>query len=174
VYSVSDQHDLLHEGSCIVETLQEYILSVICIAVICGVLQFLVPKGTSTVLTKIISGLVVTITVLSPLVNEQMFDWDYQFDRIVLESTDAVAEGESTAMDLLKQRIKEETETYIITKASDLGVKMTANIELSSEYPNVPIAATMNGKISPYARKQLSACIAADLGIPEDKQIWIS
>lgn len=156
------------------DTLRQYILSIICIVVSCGVLQLLVPKGTIGTLFRVISGLAVTITVLSPLMNGEMLYWNYQFDRMISDSTIAVVEGQSTASELLKQRIREETESYILTKASDLKAEMNVDVDIASDYPNVPVAVTMKGKISPYAKKQLIAYIENDLAIPEEKQLWIS
>lgn len=156
------------------DTVRQYILSVICIAVVCGVLQMLIPKGTAAALFKVISGLAVTITVLSPIVNEQMLQWDYSFEHMVSDGTIAASDGQRAAGDLLKQHIREDTEAYILSKASDWGASIVVNIELASEYPNAPVAATMKGNISPYAKKQLSASLTGDLGIPEEKQIWIS
>lgn len=173
MYVAVDQYDLFYKGSCIVEALREYILSVICTAIVCGVLQILVPNGTSATLSKMISGLVITISVLSPVMNDHIIDWDNQFDHIISDSIFAVSAGENVASDLLKERIIKDTETYILTKASELGANLSAKVDLSSEYPNQPIAVTMKGNISPYLKKQLTANIVTELGIPEEKQIWI-
>ena len=156
------------------DTIRQYVLSVICIVICCGVLQLAVPKGTVGTLFRVISGLAVTITVLSPLLNGKMLYWNYQFDRIVSDSTIAISEGQNIASDLLKQRIKEETESYILTKASDLNVEMDVDVNLASDYPNTPVAVTMKGKISPYAKQRLATYIANDLAIPGENQIWIS
>ena len=76
MFVVSHQYDLLYERSRLVDTIRQYVLSVICIVICCGVLQLAVPKGTVGTLFRVISGLAVTITVLSPLLNGKMLYWN--------------------------------------------------------------------------------------------------
>lgn len=155
-------------------SLRAYILSVICAAVICGILQMLVPKGTVSTLIKVITGLVVVITALSPFINEEIFRWDLQFDRIVSDGSAAITAGQDAASELLKERIKEETESYILTKASAMGITLAAEVEVASDFPNAPERVILNGNVSPYGKQQLTSYLSSELGIPEENQKWIS
>lgn len=170
---VLDQHNLFYEGNCIMESIRQYILSVICVAVVCGVLQMLLAEGTAAALVRIISGLIVTITVLSPVVDENLLQWSVRFDHIMSDVDMAVTEGQTTASDLLKQRILKDTETYILTKAADLGASISVSVTLASDYPNAPESVIIKGEVSPYAKKQLEAYLAKDMGILEENQIWM-
>lgn len=155
-------------------SLRAYILSVICAAVICGILQMLVPKGTVSTLIKVITGLVVVITALSPLINEEILRWDLRFDRIVSDGSAAITAGQDAASELLRERIKEETESYILTKASAMGLTISAEVEVASDFPNAPERVTLNGHITPYRKQQLASYLSSELGIPEENQKWMS
>lgn len=155
-------------------SLRQYILTVICVATACGILQMLLSDGTAASLVKLISGLVVSISILSPLIKEEIFQWDLRFEEIMSDSSAVILQGEATASELIQKRIKEETEAYILTKASDMGVDIGLAVELGNEYPNVPEKLTIYGDVSPYVKRQLTATISKNLGIPEENQIWIS
>lgn len=156
------------------ESLRAYIMSVICAAVICGILQMLVPKGTVSTLVRVITGLVVVITALSPFINEEIFRWDLRFDRIVSDGSSAIIAGQDAASELLKERIKKETESYILTKASAMGLNLSVEVEVASDFPNVPESVILNGNVTPYGKQQLIAYLSSELGIPEENQKWMS
>lgn len=156
------------------DAIRQYILSVICMAIVCGIVQMLFPSGTVASVVKILSGLIVTIAVLSPLLQEKVLQWDLTFESIVSDGEAAVAEGQTAAEDALAQLIKEETQTYILNKASALGADITVEVQLRSEYPNEPASVTVRGAVSPYVKQQLANCLSQELGIAEEDQIWIS
>ena len=156
------------------ESLRAYILSVICAAVICGIIQMLVPKGTVSTLIKVITGLVVVITALSPLINEEILRWDLRFDRIVSDGSAAITAGQDAASELLRERIKEETESYILTKASAMGVNLSAEVELAPDFPNAPVSVILDGNVTPYGKQQLASYLSSELGISEENQKWMS
>lgn len=154
--------------------LRQYILAVACMTVACGVLQMLLTNGTVSSLVKIISGLVVSISVFSPLIKENLFHWNMQFESIVSDASEAIAQGQMIASEMVQQRIKERTEEYILTKASEMGADISPWVELKSEFPNEAEKVTIEGSITPYVKKRLVALISKDLGILEEDITWIS
>lgn len=155
-------------------SIRQYILSVICIAVLCGLAQALFSKSSTHTLVKLITGLMVTITVIGPLLRQTDFSLGAYLDRISADGSWAVAEGEEAAIQAMSARIKEKTETYILDKAVQMGATITVDVKLEEGMPPTPAEITVKGTVSPYVKKQLSDCLRNDLGIPEDKQIWIS
>ena len=156
------------------QSIRQYILAVVCITTACGILQMLITDGPTASLIRLISGLVVTVSILSPLIKEEVFQWDLRFEGIMADASVAISDGKKVASDELQQRIKEGTEAYILTKASDMGVDIRVCVELDSEYPNAPEKMTVYGDVSPYAKQQLSATISKELGIIEENLIWIA
>ena len=87
------------------------------------------------------------------------------------DAKDAAAMGENLARDSMADIIKEETEAYILDKAADLHAKL--HVEVTVGEDSLPTAVTLSGEASPYARRQIQAIIANDLGIAKENQKWI-
>ena len=79
--------------------------------------------------------------------------------------------GENLARDSMADIIKEETEAYILDKAADLHANLRVEVAVGED--NLPAAFTISGEASPYARRQIQAMIANDLGISKENQKWI-
>lgn len=79
--------------------------------------------------------------------------------------------GENLARDSMADIIKEETEAYILDKAADLHANL--HVEVTVGEDSLPMAVTLSGEASPYARRQIQAIIANDLGISKENQKWI-
>lgn len=156
------------------EAVRQYILSVVCMVMICGVAQVLFSVGSAGTILKIICGLLVTITVLRPVIKDRMFAWDENFSLMSENGEMAVSEGQLAAEKSLAQLITDKTRTYILNKASQMGADIAVEVVLNSEYPFEPVHVTIKGTVSPYVRKQLAQCISNELSIAEDDQIWIS
>ena len=154
-------------------SIQQYLLSVICITIACGIVQQLLTGGKHTGVVRIITGLMVTITVLHPLVNLKDFSFDLGIDQITSDGAWIVEEGERMAADMAADIIKESTAAYISDKASALGASVSVDVELTENTPPIPSRVTLKGDLSPYVKKQLSAYMQKELGISEDAQIWI-
>lgn len=91
--------------------------------------------------------------------------------RYMDDAEDAAAMGENLARDSMADIIKEETEAYILDKAADLHANLRVEVAVGED--NLPAAVTIFGEASPYARRQIQAMIANDLGISKENQKWI-
>ena len=91
--------------------------------------------------------------------------------RYMDDAEDAAAMGENLARDSMADIIKEETEAYILDKAADLHANLRVEVAVGED--NLPAAVTISGEASPYARRQIQAMIANDLGISKENQKWI-
>ena len=152
------------------DTIKEYLLSVTAAALICGIVNSLSGKGTTAKILQLLSGLFLAAVVIKPVV-EMKLDNVYTFtDNLVVSSDLVVAQGESLAAEEMKRIIKEKTEAYILDKAKALGAEITVEITLQ-DY--TPIGVTIEGNVSPYAKKNLSASITQELDIPPEEQVWI-
>ena len=156
------------------DSIRQYILSVICITIACGVVQQLLAENRHSGILRIITGLMVTITVLQPLLNLDDFSLAHCVDEITSDGEWIVKEGERMAADMTGEIIRERTAAYISDRASELGASVNVEVELMKDIVSRPSRVTITGKLSPYVKKQLSAHIQKELEIPEDAQIWIS
>ena len=152
------------------DTIKDYLLSVTAAALVCGIVNSLSGKGSTSKLLKLISGMFLAAVVIQPAV-EIKLDNIYTFtDNLAVSSNIVVSQGESLAAEEMKRIIKEKTEAYILDKAKALGAEISVEITLQ-DY--TPIGVTIEGSVSPYAKKNLSASITQELDIPPEEQLWI-
>ena len=154
--------------------LREYILSVVCMSVICAGIQAFFEKDTgSKGAIQLMLGVVMTVTVLSPVLRVDFSAWPAYFEDLADWHSDAVHEGETSAAEAITERITEQTQAYILDKAVALGAKVQVTVRLSDDPIPVPVEVTVCGTVSPYVKQQLKTMIASELGIPEERQLWI-
>lgn len=157
------------------EKIHSYLLSVICAAIICSVVHVLSgKKSASSSLIRIISGIFMAITLISPLINIRLSDYADYFSAFSSDANAAVTFGESAATDALRSIIKARTEAYILDKADSMNVALDVEVKLNNEDPPVPCEVVITGAISPYSKEVLSQYIANDLGISKEDQLWTS
>lgn len=156
------------------EQIRQYLLSVIAAAVLCGIVNTLVgKKGAYFSIVRLIAGLFMALTVISPLVKIRLSDIVDYTNGLSAQANAAVAGGEAMALDAMGAIIKSQTEAYILDKAVSMELDIEVEVTLSSENPPIPCAVTIKGSISPYSKEVLRQYIANDLGISEEDQLWI-
>ena len=155
------------------EALGQYVISVVTASIICGILLTLSPKGMLQQGMKLLCGLFLTFSVLHPVMNLDLEYWLSQLTGAYdLEGKSVAALGTEYAVASISERIKEETEAYILDKAASLGVTLRVDVEVSSEEPFLPVSVTLWGAVSSYVREQLQEIITNDLGISKENQRW--
>lgn len=152
----------------------QYCLKIVSVTVLCGLVQLLFSQSSVGGMIKAVTGLMVTVTVLSPCLDRTDFRWNMAFEDITLQSALAIETGESAANSALTQSIQEQTRTYILNKASELGAELTVEVELLEESPYTPCGIRLAGTVSPYVKEKLADYLYRELGIPEEEQTWIS
>jgi stage III sporulation protein AF len=154
------------------EPIREYLLSVSVAAMFCAVARRLLErKGTPAAMGKLLTGLFMTFTVLSPLTDLSigpLRDFTEDFRQ---QAQQAVQEGEAYANSSLRKGISERTKAYILDKAEAFGADLQVDVILSDDLYPVPEQVRLSGNVSPYAKMQLKK-ILVELGISEENQIW--
>lgn len=153
--------------------LKQYLLSVIVVSIFCAIINALLSqKGSSALLLKLISGIIITITVIKPLISFQMNDIYAYIESFSVDASNYVMQGEKTFNEANAAIIKEKTQAYILDKATSLGANISVDVVLDTNAPYIPITVYLDGTVSPYAKKQLSDYIAEKLAIGKEAQIW--
>ena len=171
VSAAAHQHGVFSERSGIMEALRQYVISVVAATMLCGIVVRLFPNGSGKQMGKLICGLFLAYTVLSPISRVDFSKLPDFSLRCMDDAEDAAAMGENLARDSMADIIKEETEAYILDKAADLHANLRVAVTIGED--NLPAAVTISGEASPYARRQIQAMIANDLGISKENQKWI-
>lgn len=152
--------------------MREYALSVIATVLICTVLTDLLPSGTAKGILNILSGIVLTIVILSPLRDLTFTIPNNLEDLFQASANDAVSEGALATQAALEKIIQEEIQAYIQDKAVALRLDITAEVALRSGDPPVPDAVVIHGAVSPYGKMQLEKILTEQLGIPKENMEW--
>lgn len=153
--------------------IKEYLLRIISASIICSIVNVIFQKSNTTGSTiKLLSRIFLIIALLSPLLH---LDFSHILDPgsdFYVEAEALIKDGESLSNTALRNSIKEESEAYILNKASDMNADLTVEVTVSEDYPPAPISVVLEGRISPNAKTKLSQLIFDDLGISKENQKW--
>lgn len=152
--------------------IRQYVLGVICAAMICGMVTALVPEGMAKGILKLLSGVFLAVTVLSPLTGRDLGRELTELLPDTLEGKAIARRGEAMARETMAGLIKQQTETYILDKANSLHGNVGVEVILSEDPIPVPFSVVLTGSVPPYARKQLEQIIQGELGISKENLRW--
>lgn len=122
-------------------------------------------------LIKLLTGLFLAVTVLSPLVHLEIPDPTRWLEDYRIDGDEAAQAGEMMAKEYSEAIISAELEAYILDKAAALGSALTVEVRLDDN--GLPASVTMSGSVSPGERAELSRMITEELGVGKEAQIWI-
>lgn len=153
--------------------IRQYLLQITAAAVICSMITgFTDKKGAGGTLVKLLCGLFMTLTMVSPLIQIRFSDFSDYFSGLQAEADAAVAYGEAESKEAMAAIIKQKMESYILDKAAGMGLELQAVLYVDdSDIPN-PYRIELQGRVSPYQKGVLQDVIINELGIPKENQIW--
>lgn len=155
------------------DSIKDYLVSVIAAAIITGIATSVVgKKGTIGSIIKLLTGLFLIITVISPWTKLDISTLTEYFSDYSAQASSVVAQGEAVAQSEVAAIIKDQSEAYILDKASLLGLDIAIQVTLSESDPPAPESVTIQGTVSPYAKKSLEQILSIDLGIAKENQHW--
>ena len=151
--------------------IRDYLLSVSCAALLCGVIGLITDeKSANSKLIKLLSGIFLATVIFQPLIR---FDLSY-LDKLELDITgmreEAVAEGERLALENIAQQAAISAQTMIEQEAGKLGCQLEISVLWQTDSPR---EVTLKGMVSPYAKSMLSQWIMENMGLPWEALIWI-
>lgn len=156
------------------EGVKQYLLSIIAAAIISAlVITIIGKKGAHAAIVRLLTGLFLAMTVVSPWTKLQMNDLSSYFEGISLEANSVSSEAMAMISEERTSIIKNEIEAYILDKAASLELDIKVDVELSDQDPPTPYAVTISGTASPYAKQRLQSIISEKLGVPKEQQSWM-
>lgn len=145
------------------------------LSLFCGIALGLMPEGGVKKAASIACTVVLIMTVLLPLGKLDLAQYSLELAKY-REMGEQLEERGSQARDSMSRTvIEQECETYIMDKASGLGIELCevkVRAFWSSEGVWVPQSARIRSDCTESQRKRLSDVILAELGIPAEKQEW--
>lgn len=154
------------------DSLRQYILTVIAAAIICSVISPLTSKKTTvhTVL-KLVSGIFLVITIIKPFQPYSKFDFSDIYNGLEVTADEYVQDGVLYASAQKETFIIENVQSYILDRAKELDVNIDVTVELDPD-TTMPNIVYLSGNVSPLKKSRLQQIITDALGIPEEQQIW--
>ena len=155
------------------DAIRAYLLSVIGAAIISALsINFLGKNDAQSAIIKLLAGLFLSITVISPWTRIRLNNISSYFESLKVNADDVVSSGTAVADTALDQIIKERTETYILDKASSYTANINVDVTLSKSTPRTPESVVIYGTVAPYVKQQLQKVMEDDLAIPKENQYW--
>ena len=154
--------------------IREYLISILCITVLCGLLQTFSPKGAAGSAMRYVAGIIITITVLTPLMQDKAFQWNVDFEDFLTQSEQAVSKGQAVASSAYIEHIQQSLSAYILDEAEEMDVKIQVETDIQKEYPYEIQVVRIKGTVAPYIKKALTASLERNLGISEEMILWNS
>lgn len=156
-------------------SLREYLLSLCAACLLVTVIMSVLRQGTAQRLAGIAGGLVIILTAISPLLKIDPDTMTRAVWKLNMDTEAACSGVEIGSRALLKQVITEKCESYILDKARNLGMQIQVEVTLcdAEDYP-YPEKVILRGSWSVLERNRLSEYISEDLGVPAERQEWLS
>lgn len=155
------------------EGIRQYLLSITVAALLCSIAVVFFQENTAfSAVIKLLTGLVLTIVILSPWMEIRLSDYEYFFEDITAAAMSVTNSGVQSANESLAVLIKEETEAYILDKAVSLELDVQIQVDLDDSSPPRPETVTIFGNASPLSRQTLSDQLVQNLDIAKENIIW--
>lgn len=152
--------------------LAEYIISVSAAALVCGILNSMMPKGAAKEVLKLVSGLFLVFCVISPVSNLRLPELADIGESIREEAATAVADGEEMATESVRDSISQQLEAYILDKASSMGLDIEVEVFLKQDDSFLPESVTIRGSAAQQQKKELLEELTDALGITQEDITW--
>lgn len=153
------------------EDWKPYILTVIICVLCCKMVTQIVSDTTKKGLIQYACGVILAITLLEPVTKLNLADFLYIPQQDWIGADKYIAEGKKAASKAKENSIKAALEAYILDKARELEMDIRVEVFLNENL--FPQFVEITGEAEPNQVKQLGKILVADLGVPEEKQIWI-
>lgn len=150
--------------------MRDYVLRLICAALVCALVPNLVSGSSAGRIAKLVCGIFLAVSALEPLAGSQLPDMEDILPDYAYEAREAAAWGEKMAGEEREERITQALEAYILDKAAAMGVTLDAELRLDSR--GFPDSIRLTGEVSEKDRLILEQLLTAQLSIPKEKQQW--
>ena len=156
------------------EQLRQYLIAVTAAAIICGIVKSISSEKTpSGSMLRILAGIMMTLTVISPLVDLELDQLPALTDGLVSQADEAAAIGAEMANAEMNAIISGRVQAYILDKAAMFGATLQVEVAMPTDGTHHPEGVILSGNISPYGRARLETIIEDELQIAKEKQQWI-
>ena len=147
-----------------------YFIGIAAAAMAVSLAEACLRRGALRRAVRLAGGVVLSLTVLGPLVRLTLDSFGQYIAGVQLEEDARRTGVEVRRSELLCRIIQEKTEAYILDKAGELGLEVTVRVETRTEGNGIPVpwSAELTGSWS----QALASALETELGIPAERQVW--
>ena len=152
-----------------IELIGNWLLTVTVVALLCATAQSLMPSGGVKQVGKLLSGLVMFMALLSPVIQ----NWEIQWDGVLKDWEAQYQETlEKERDEMLKSVIEDSANTYILEQAEQNGVTCHVSVtcQMGEEGVYLPYSVELTGTFTPESQQTLTDLIESQLHIPAERQ----
>lgn len=155
------------------EWLRQWIFGLAGASLVSACALSLLPKGPLERVTRLVCGIVLTLSLIAPLTDPDMGTYSLSLAQYRNTVAALTQETKETEERLNRLYIEEECEAYIVDEAQTLG--MVGRAEVRARWLDncwVPWSVELFFPADAAQRQRLSGVLVAQLGIPEERQSW--
>ena len=155
-----------------IEAVRGYLLRITAGAFAGAILLAALPKGTPRRVAAMLCGLLMLLLALTPLAE---LDYDSLAEAISrLEKEEARTGIEIQNQELVASIISGRVQTYILDKASSLGMQISVELEMETRAATpYPSGVTIRGAATPTQKQQLQTYLEQTFAIAPERQVWL-
>ena len=154
------------------EAIANYVLKLVCGALVCGlILAITGSDGPGGKLRGMLCGMFLAFLAISPLREMDLSGLRYTDPGLSAQGDALAAAGTNQAKEAMADIIKDQCGAYILNKAGELGVQLSAQVELNPD-SGAPVSAVLTGTATPYEKEALADYITQTLGIERSGIQW--
>ena len=154
--------------------LRTWLMSVLAAAVLCALARALMPEGAVKRAGGLACGLVLLTAVLTPAIELSPAAAEAWAAEWSAGQRQTEEELRQIVQDTMKGIIEREFAAYIVDKAAEWGLTVTAEVGCTETEEGVylPSRTQVSGPLSQEDRNRLASLIREDLGVPTERQTY--
>lgn len=155
------------------EVIQKWLIGVTCAAMICALIEGMVPGGSTKRICRLAGGLLIMLAAMAPVLKFDEVDLEKAMKRYQIETVSYVTELEQKNSFIYETIIAENTAAYILDKATELGINnidVYVKVRHQEDGTAVPHSVVLEGVWSEEEKLLLQDVIETELNIPVSSQ----
>lgn len=157
-----------------IDAVREYLLRLTVAAFFSSILLSIAPKGLGKKAAALVCGLVMLLLALSPLVQVDEQKLSVAISRLELEQEQMRTGVELRNRELMAQIISARVQTYILDKATQMGMQLEVQVEMDTEASTpYPCGVQLRGEATLSQRQKLAMYLENTFAIAPESQVWL-
>ena len=152
------------------EAVREWLTSLVLVSLLLSVTQSLIPEGTLRRAASFTGGLILLFALLRPVLGADLRRLELDFGGYQAEIAARQEELTAARTEAMTSIIAERTEAYILDKAGEMGLEVSARVETRAGEDGVPVPWSV--ELTGLRTEALASYLETELGIPAERQVW--